>query len=120
MPCCNYVILSMQTVFVLLAVKLKEISDTKERMREAVASGLLKKGGEREGMLAISFGITVNAFSSTEAVCASLLTLCVGGLFVWFFFGGGGTKILSLLFFLLKCSLSLGFPNVAHHLEITP
>lgn len=71
----------------LLAVELKEISDTKERMRGAVASGLLEKGGEWEGMLAISFGIMLNAFSSMEAVCASLLTLCVAlGWFGFFWY----------------------------------
>jgi len=36
----------MQAVFVLLAVNLKEISDTKGRGRGAVASGLLKKRGD--------------------------------------------------------------------------
>lgn len=35
----------MQTVFVLLAVEVKEVSDTKRRKREAVTSVLLEKKG---------------------------------------------------------------------------
>lgn len=41
----------MQTVFVLLAVKLKEVSDTKGRKRGAVASVLLKKKGGQACLL---------------------------------------------------------------------
>lgn len=48
-------------------------------------------------------------------MCVFAYTVCCVGL-VWVFL----VLKYSFLFFLLKYSLSLGLPNVAHLLEITP
>lgn len=74
----------MQTVFVLLAVKLKEISDTKGRRRGA--SGLLKKKKKKggwQGMITVSFGIMLNAYSSYGG-CVCIFAYSVYSSFLYF------------------------------------